>query len=321
MTVKRNILHKIDPHPILCNIMHKTNPGSSTPLAPQIALVLITMVWGGTFLAVQHALGASTPLFFVGCRFAAAALAVGIFSLRILRGLTWRDVFAGTAIGASIAVGYGAQTIGLQSITSSESAFLTALYVPIVPLLQWLVFRTTPRLMTWLGVALAFLGLVLLTGNGVGAISLNAGQLITILCAIAIAVEIVLIGHFARSVDVRRVTVVQLAAASLIAFAMMPLGGETAIPPFSWTLLLLAGGMGLASALIQLTMNWAQRSVEPSRAAIIYAGEPVWAGLIGRIAGERLPALALAGGVLVVLGVLVSEWRPGAKKRKAAHAS
>ncbi|EMX3972141.1 EamA family transporter, partial [Acinetobacter nosocomialis] len=65
--------------------------------------------------------------------------------------------------------------------------------------------------------------------------------------------------------------------------------------------------LGLASALIQFVMNWAQRMVDPSRAAIIYAGEPVWAGIIGRIAGERLPVIALFGGALVVLGVLVSE--------------
>ncbi|WP_171258656.1 EamA family transporter, partial [Acinetobacter pittii] len=65
--------------------------------------------------------------------------------------------------------------------------------------------------------------------------------------------------------------------------------------------------LGLASALIQFVMNWAQRVVDPSRAAIIYAGEPVWAGIIGRIAGERLPLIALLGGALVVLGVLVSE--------------
>jgi len=70
---------------------------------------------------------------------------------------------------------------------------------------------------------------------------------------------------------------------------------------------LIAVALGLASALIQFVMNWAQRVVDPSRAAIIYAGEPVWAGIIGRIAGERLPVIALLGGALVVLGVLVSE--------------
>jgi drug/metabolite transporter (DMT)-like permease len=81
-------------------------------------------------------------------------------------------------------------------------------------------------------------------------------------------------------------------------------------------LALFAIGLGLASALIQFVMNWAQRMVDPSRAAIIYAGEPVWAGIFGRIAGERLPLLALFGVLLVVLGVLVSElkWKKSKKK-------
>ena len=68
--------------------------------------------------------------------------------------------------------------------------------------------------------------------------------------------------------------------------------------------------LGFASAAIQLVMNWAQRMVDPSQAAIIYAGEPVWAALFGRLAGERLPSLALLGGLMVVLGVIASEWKP-----------
>lgn len=278
--------------------------------APLIALVIVTMVWGGTFIAIQVALTASTPLFFVGCRFAAATLALGVVSLRSLRGWTWHDIRAGVVIGLAIASSYCSQTFGLQEITSSESAFLTALYVPFVPLLQWLLFRRVPRLPTMAGIVLAFLGLVLLTGNGFGGFSLSRGQLLTIFCAVAAAAEIILIGRYAGRVNLRRVTIVQLAVASVLAFAMMPVVGETRIPDFSWTLALLAGGLGLSSALIQLTMNWAQRYVDPSRAAIIYAGEPVWAGLIGRIAGERLAPLALLGGALVVLGVLVSEMRP-----------
>ena len=104
----------------------------------------------------------------------------------------------------------------------------------------------------------------------------------------------------------RRVTIIQLGVASLLSFTIMPIVGEHTIPAFSWPLILIAVALGLASALIQFVMNWAQRVVDPSRAAIIYAGEPVWAGIIGRIAGERLPVIALLG-ALVVLGVLVSE--------------
>ncbi|WP_163363461.1 EamA family transporter, partial [Enterobacter cloacae] len=79
-------------------------------------------------------------------------------------------------------------------------------------------------------------------------------------------------------------------------------------------------GLGLASALIQLTMNWAQRSVSPTRATVIYAGEPVWAGIVGRLAGERLPGVALLGGALIVIGVVVSELRVR-RRDKAAVAT
>jgi drug/metabolite transporter (DMT)-like permease len=278
--------------------------------APQLALILITIIWGGSFITVQYGLNFASPMFFVGCRFAAAMLFVGLFSWKDLGGIQLKEIAAGALIGLVIAIGYGTQTIGLKTISSSESAFLTALYVPLVPILLLLLFRKTPQLMTWCGAALAFLGLVFLTGNGFGQVQLNFGQMITILGSIAIALEIILIGFFAGKVNVRRVTVIQLGFASIFAFCMMPLAGESWNPVFSWPLVIILIGLGFASAVIQLVMNWAQREVDPSQAAIIYSGEPVWAALIGRIAGERLPLLAILGGVLVVLGVIASEWKP-----------
>lgn len=278
--------------------------------APYIALILVTFIWGGTFLAVQYALQFSSPMFFVGLRFAAATCAVGFISFKHMKGLKRKELCAGGLIGLTVALGYGTQTVGLQSISSSESAFLTAMYVPLVPILLWLIFRKKPNILIWIGALLAFVGLVFLTGNGFKQISLNFGQILTLLGSVAIALEIILIGYFAGTVDVRRVTVVQLAVASLLAFVSMPWVGEQQLPAFSWTLVIIAGGLGLASALIQLVMNWAQRSVDPSQAAIIYAGEPVWAAIFGRIAGERLPIIALFGGLLVVLGMILSEWKP-----------
>ncbi|HHK9682084.1 TPA: DMT family transporter [Klebsiella pneumoniae] len=195
-------------------------------------LIMITMFWGGTFLAVQYAVSLSGPLFFVGLRFATAALAVGLLSLRTLRGLTWLEVKAGVAIGV--------------------------------------------------------------------------GEMITLASAVAIAAEIILISAWAGKVDVRRVTVVQLATASLVAFAAMKPAGES-VPSLTPALLGVALGLGIFSAIIQVTMNWAQRSVSPTRATLIYTGEPVWAGIFGRLAGERLPLLALLGCVLILAGVLVSE--------------
>lgn len=282
----------------------------------EAALILVTMVWGGTFLAVQYALAASGPLFFVGLRFGVAAVCTLMLSLRIWKGLTARELIAGTAIGVAIFLGYELQTMGLQTISSSKSAFITALYVPMVPLLQWAILRQPPRRMAWGGIALAFIGLVLLAGPQAGGIGAGEGELLTLVSALAIAAEIILIGRFAGTVDIRRVTVIQLLVASALAFACMPVAGER-MPPFSWTLIALAGGLGLASALIQLTMNWAQKSVSPTRATLIYAGEPVWAGIVGRLAGERLSALAVAGGALIVAGVIVSELKLARKRTSA----
>ncbi|RCL21927.1 EamA family transporter [Pseudomonas sp. AFG_SD02_1510_Pfu_092] len=272
----------------------------------ELVLVFITMLWGGTFLLVHNVMTVSGPMFFVGLRFAAAALFVGVVSARALPGLTFTELKAGMLIGVSIMLGYGLQTMGLQTISSSQSAFITALYVPFVPLLQWLVLGRRPGLMPSLGIGLAFIGLMLLAGPEGGSLHFSEGELVTLVSAVAIAAEIILISRYAGQVDVRRVTVVQLATASLLAFLMI-VPTQERIPDFSWLLLVSAVGLGAMSAVIQVAMNWAQKSVSPTRATLIYAGEPVWAGIVGRLAGERLPGVALLGGLLIVIAVVVSE--------------
>lgn len=284
-------------------------------IKPQEAiLILITMFWGGTFLAVQYAVTLSDPFFFVGLRFATAAIAVAIISLKTLPGLTMTELKAGLAIGVSIALGYSLQSWGLQSIPSSKSAFITAMYVPLVPLLQWLCLRRIPGLMSCIGIVLAFIGLILLAGPGDNLLALGPGEMITLVGAVAIAAEIILISAWAGKVDVKRVTVVQLATASLVAFLAMIPAGES-VPPMSAGLVIVALGLGIFSAIIQVTMNWAQRSVSPTRATVIYTGEPVWAGIFGRLAGERLPWLALLGAAFIIAGVLVSELKLKRKKK------
>ncbi|WP_258061601.1 MULTISPECIES: DMT family transporter [unclassified Rathayibacter] len=275
---------------------------------PEWALIGITAIWGGTFLAVHIAMEHSGPLFFVGMRFAIAGLISAVVFHRSLRGMRRIDLAAGVAIGVMIFAGYGLQSYGLQTIPSSTSAFLTALYVPLVPLLQWVVFRRRPGVLTLVGVALAFVGLLLIAGPQPG-VALGAGEVATIVSTLPIAAEIILIGLVAGRVDLGRVTVVQLLVAGALGFASMPLAGE-AVPAFSGAWLIPALALGASSCLIQLTMNWAQRSVSPSRATIIYSAEPVWAGLIGRLAGDRLPALALLGAGFIVAGTLVSELKP-----------
>ena len=272
----------------------------------EIALIAVTAVWGSTFLLVHWAMQHSGPWFFVGIRFLIAGLISVVIFRRALRGMRWRDIGAGVAIGVMIHLGYGLQTVGLQTIDSSTSAFITAMYIPLVPLAQWAVFRKRPPAMAFVGAALAFLGLLFIAGPDAFALTLGSGEILTLVSTLPIAAEIILISVFAGRIDLGRITIVQLLTAGALGILTMPVVGE-GLPEFSWIWVGCAVGLGAASCIIQLTMNWAQKSVSPTRATIIYAGEPVWAAVIGRIAGERLPLAALIGGALVVLGILASE--------------
>ncbi|MCM3778759.1 DMT family transporter [Microbacterium hydrocarbonoxydans] len=284
-------------------------------LRPQeAALIAITAAWGSTFLLVHWAMQHSGPWFFVGLRFLVAGVISVVIFRGALRGIRWRDIGAGVAIGLMIHLGYGLQTVGLQTIDSSTSAFITAMYVPLVPLAQWAVFRRRPPVMAFVGAGLAFVGLVLIAGPDAFALSLGTGEIVTMISTVPIAAEIILISLFAGRIDLGRITVVQLLTAGLLGLMTMPVVGESP-PAFSWVWVGCAVGLGAASCLIQLTMNWAQKSVSPTRATIIYAGEPVWAAIVGRVAGERLPVTALLGGALVVLGILASELKVVRRRR------
>lgn len=274
----------------------------------EVALIAVTAVWGSTFLLVHWAMQHSGPWFFVGIRFLVAGVISIVIFRSALRGIRLRDIGAGIAIGVMIYLGYGLQTVGLQTIDSSTSAFITAMYIPLVPLAQWAVFRKRPPAMAFVGAGLAFLGLLLIAGPDAFALTLGSGEILTMVSTLPIAAEIILISVFAGRIDLGRITIVQLLTAGVLGLLTMPVVGE-GFPEFSWIWVGCAVGLGAASCIIQLTMNWAQKSISPTRATIIYAGEPVWAAVIGRVAGERLPVTALIGGALVVLGILASELR------------
>ncbi|OAG74263.1 permease [Gluconobacter japonicus] len=290
----------------------------ATPTPQELALTGVTALWGGTFLVLHLAMQHSGPLFFVGVRFLMAAFMVACLAGKHMAGVTRREIRSGFIIGVALSVGYVFQSAGLQFVSSSRSAFITALYVPLVPLFQWAILRKPPHLMSWIGIGLAFAGLIALAGPEALNLTFSHGDLLTVLAACAVASEIVLISLFAQGVDSRRITVCQLAGGGLFALLLMPVMGEQ-VPVFSWIWVACAAALGSLSALVQLVMNWAQKSVPPSKAAVIYAGEPVWGGLVGWIAGDQLPGTTLLGAALIVCGVLASEMRPRWLVRKQQH--
>jgi drug/metabolite transporter (DMT)-like permease len=187
-----------------------------------------------------------------------------------------------------------------------------------VPILQLVVMRLVPRRMTWLGAVLCLVGLVILAGPEGLVLSWESGEVLTVISTMAIAVEIVMIGVFAPRVNIPAVSILQLACVAVVALVAMPILGEevpAAIAPLFWQVTIL---MAMFAALMQILMNWAQQTVSPTRATLIYACEPVWAGIIGWFASERLGVGAVIGCGVILLGVLVSEWRPEDRSQSSA---
>ena len=273
---------------------------------PQVVLTLITVLWGASFLVVQTALTWAGAFTVVGLRFGLAGLLFAVVMGTRLRGLTRQDSVAGCLIGISLFLGYSLQTLGLQTIASSKSAFLSALYVPLVPILQLLVWQQVPRVGAALGILVAFTGTVLLTSpSGVDA-GIGRGEVLTIVGALAMAAEILLIGFFSKRCAPRRVTFVQLVTVAVLALSSAVAVGEP-LPQWHPTFIACLVGLAAATALIQFGMNWAQGFVPATKATLIYAMEPVWAALVGAIAGERLGLWQGAGGALIVLAVVLGE--------------
>lgn len=279
--------------------------------APVLALVLVTVFWGATFSVIRGAVAIADPFGFTGLRFGLAAIAVALVSRPRFSRLTRVELVGGVLIGADLFLGYALQADGLRSVASAQSAFLTALYVPMTPLLDFALFRRVPSRLTVFAALLAFGGLVLISGGAALSLRFTSGEWLTLVAALATAFEVVLIGHFAGGVDPRRIAFVQLVTVAVISWTVAAarghLSGYGATP-------VLAGGiaLGLGTSLAQIAQNWGQRRVPPNRAVLIYTLEPVWAAIFGAALGEAFTSAQLAGGALIVGSIVTSQWRKNA---------
>ena len=190
--------------------------------AADAALVWNTIVWGSTFVLVKNALAGISPVLFLALRF---SLATAIL-LVLFRGLgkgpyTGRSLAAGAVTGTFLFAGYLFQTWGLRLTSAPKSAFLTGLNTVMVPLLAALVYKIKPRRSELVGVLAATAGLALMTlQGGAGSGSVNRGDLLTIVCALAFAAHIVTLGHFSEQVSFELLSVMQVGVAALWSLAL-----------------------------------------------------------------------------------------------------
>jgi len=280
-------------------------PARTRSAFPLLALVGVTAIWGVTFVQVQDAL-ALYPLFaFLTVRFAISTIALAPFAWTPLRALPREGFLAGVGVGALLAAAYGLQTAGLDLTTVASTGFITGLYVVFTPLLALALFGTRMPRAVWVGVALAVLGLLLLSGVPGGS---TAGNALVLASALAAAFQIVAMERFAPRYDPRALTFLQMAT-SFVGFAVLAVVLGQVEVPRGWTVwgALLVTGL-FAGALGYLVATWVQARTTAARAALVFTLEAPFAALFGvLLADEVLGWAGWLGCAVMMTGIVLAE--------------
>lgn len=307
-------------------------------LRATLALLVVTLIWGGTFVwnkqaveATEETLGPGGATVGIGLflmlRFGLAALLMPLWR-PARQGLHERgNASGGLWLAIPLTLGFVLQMFGLQDVSPAVSAFLTSLYVVFTALIG----RFTGRSLgwhLWAGVGLATLGAAFIEGRP--DLTFGLGELLLVVSAFIFAVHILITDHVTRRRPPLAVTTwsfgwVAVGAGLLTAFGWLRAGEAVSVeavidlvlhPGFLWPLVLTTV---LATNLALSLMNLFQRELPPVRAAVLYACEPIWASLYGWATGhDTITTWLVFGGGALLLGNLLTELGPRMRAVPAA---
>ncbi len=272
-------------------------------ITAQIGLLFVTIIWGITFVIVKAALNDAPPFSFAALRFGLATLITLLIVNKNIITITKNEIIGGILCGFLLFLGYAFQNFGLMNTTATKSAFITSVSVLIVPFILVAMDIQKVKLQIWLAVVLATFGLYLLILPGGG---INIGDVITFGCAVSFALHIIAQDNYLKK-EIRLLPFIciQLAFVTLISFIHAQVfEPEAIIWSTRLTYAIIITGI-FATLIALLIMVWAQKILNPSETALIFAMEPVAAALFAMVfAGEILGLLGWIGGGFVCLAVV-----------------
>jgi drug/metabolite transporter (DMT)-like permease len=276
-------------------------------ISAQISLLAVSLIWGVTFIMVKNALNDAGPFAFGTLRFTIAGILSLVAVNTSIFTLTKSEVIGGLICGFFLFGGYAFQNFGLMQTTAGKSAFITGVSVLMVPVLLYLFNIQQVKIKVWIAVVTATIGLYFLLDPGGG--NINWGDILTFGCALGFAIHIIFQDYYVKkNIRVLPFFLVQ----TWVVAGLSWLNSLIFEPIFAlWSsrliIAILVTGIG-ATFIALLIMIWAQRILNPSETAIIFAMEPVFAALFAFIfAGEILGFWGYFGGSLIVLAVMYGE--------------
>ena len=279
----------------------------------ELILLSITIVWGSTFVVTKSILSESSPLFYSAIRFLLAAAILFVISIRRCSQSSISAIKHGSVLGLLLYIGFVLQTIGIKYTTASKAAFFTGMLVPLTPIIQFTsqhIFNLPKRVVkvgNIMGVLFAAAGLYLLTSpEGSG---FNIGDGLNLICALFFAVFIVYLDVVPSETDKLQLTFIQFVFCGIVGLAVALLFEEIEISFSSGFLLKLFYLTIFATVITMWMQNRYQGDTTPTRAAVIFALEPVVAAVFAFfVTGEIIGIPGIIGGAIIMAGLLLSEF-------------
>lgn len=273
------------------------------------ALTAATAVWGSTFLVTKESLTDVAPTSFVAWRFGIAAVVLASVRPGRLRALSRHERQRATLLGLFVAAGFLLQTTGLQHTAAGVSGFLTGASVMLIPLVAAVAFGARIGAAGWAAVALAEVGLALLTRGGGGSPTL--GAVLTLAGAVCFAVHVAGLSQWATPANAYGLTAWSVGVAAAASWVVSLLAGQAAVPESGGAWRALVYVAIVATCLGFGVQAWAQSALSATSAAVVMTLEPVFAAVIATALGsEDLPPAGWVGGLLVVVSMFVAELGP-----------
>ncbi len=286
-----------------------------------LMLIGTAFLWGVSFLWVKDALNAGLDSsFFLFLRYLLASLIWLPFCGKEVKKLTFRQVLMGLTVGFFLYAAMLVQTIALGMTTPSNSAFITTSYVVLTPFVVWALLRQKPKKKIYACAALCFLGLYVLTRVPGESFSLSFGDGLTLVSALLFALQMTFLYRFSSQLPSKVLTFLPQATTCVLSFitalvtekvTFQGVDVKAALIP---TLLVVF----LATLAAGYFQTVGQKNVEPSRCAIIFSLESVFACIASVVMGyEPLTTNLVAGGLIIVTSIIISELPSKADRRQA----
>jgi drug/metabolite transporter (DMT)-like permease len=269
-------------------------------------MLFVACIWGTTFVIVKNALIDIGPFWFVGIRFFLAFLVLASLSYKDIIKIRFSTLWTGGLLGIFLFIGYVFQTLGLRFTTSSNAAFITGVSVVLVPIIYSLLHKKKPSLITTITVAMAGVGLYLISVP-IGTFTLTYGDSLVLISAFGFAFHIIYVDFYSHKHNPIAITGLQILFVGvlciLIGVLVEPLPNRI---PFNAMFAIVVTAV-LATALAFLLQNYLQKYSTPTRFAVVLTTEPVFAAVAGYFwAGEHLSPTGIIGAALILLAMLLS---------------